>query len=195
MGQDLKKLFENERKEQKFKLRDGHEDRFLSKLDEAMPKARKSVWNTWKVAASIVVILGLGLMGYLQFFAEEDIPETVVEKTDPKEKNTTFSFGDLSPDLKKIENYYVANISMELSQLEVSESNKELVDSFMERLSELNSEYENLTNELNELGPNDQTITALIENLQLRLQLLQKLKKKLNQLKSSKNEQITENSI
>ena len=65
----------------------------------------------------------------------------------------------------------------------------------MDRLSELNLEYEDLNKELNELGPNDQTISALIENLQLRLELLQKLKKKLNQLKPSKNEQITENSI
>jgi SMC interacting uncharacterized protein involved in chromosome segregation len=77
----------------------------------------------------------------------------------------------------------------------VSNENKDIVDSFMDQLSELNDEYELLTLELNEMGPNDQTITALIENLQLRLQLLKRLKKKLNQLKSSKNEQINSNSI
>jgi hypothetical protein len=49
--------------------------------------------------------------------------------------------------------------------------------------------------ELNQLGPNDQTISALIENLQLRLQLLQKLKKKLNELNTSKNEQVETNTI
>lgn len=195
MKQDLIKLFKKEREEQSFELKKGHEARFLSKLDEALPVEKKSLWNTWKVAASIVVLLGLGLIGYLQFFNMEDIPTTVVDKGESIKKESTFSLGDLSPDLKKVENYYVANINMELSKLDVSATNKELVDSFMERLSELNSEYENLNSELNELGPNDQTISALIENLQLRLQLLQKLKKKLNQLKSSKNEQITENSI
>ncbi|MDC6390265.1 hypothetical protein PP182_16365 [Maribacter sp. PR1] len=195
MKQDLIKLFKKEREEQSFELKKGHEARFLSKLDEALPVEKKSLWNIWKVAASIVVLLGLGMIGYLQFFNTEDIPTTIVDKGGPIEKDNTFSFGDLSPDLKKVENYYVANINMELSKLDVSAANKELVDSFMERLTELNSEYENLNSELNELGPNDQTISALIENLQLRLQLLQKLKKKLNQLKSSKNEQITENSI
>jgi len=41
------------------------------------------------------------------------------------------------------------------------------------------------------VGPNDQTIEALIKNFQLQLSLIQKLKAKLNQLKSSENEQQT----
>ncbi|MEO0902253.1 MAG: hypothetical protein AAFY00_09595, partial [Bacteroidota bacterium] len=61
--------------------------------------------------------------------------------------------------------------------------------------AELDGEYNHLNQELNELGPNDDTISALINNLQLRLQLLQKLKTKLNQLKSSKNEQESSYSI
>ncbi len=195
MAQDLKKMFDKEREQQNFKMRQGHEERFLSKLEETLPQERPSKWNTWRIAASVIILVGIGLMAYLKFDTKEDIPTTIVDKGDPDDKNKGFSFGDLSPDLKKVENYYVANINMELSQLDISESNKELVDSFMEQLSELNTEYDRLNGELNELGPNDQTISALIENLQLRLQLLQKLKKKLNQLKSSKNEQITENSI
>lgn len=199
MAQDLKKLFDKERKEQRFKMKQGHEDRFLDKLEAALPKDKQpiSFWNTWRVAASIILLIGIGLFGYVQLNTSEDIPNTntIVDSNDTDQDEKSFSFGDLSPDLKKVENYYVANINLELSRLEVSASNKELVDSFMDRLAELNSEYESLNTELNELGPNDQTIGALIENLQLRLQLLQKLKKKLNQLKSSRNEQITENSI
>ena len=195
MAQDLRELFAKEREKEKFKLKQGHEERFMAKLDSVMPKRKKSVWTVWKIAASIVVLIGLGFFAYQQINKTESIETIVVDKADSDNESDTFSFGDLSPDLKKVENYYIANIGIELSKLEVSESNKELVDSFMERLSELNKEYENLNKELYELGPNDQTIAALIENLQLRLQLLQKLKRKLNQLKSSKNEQITESSI
>jgi hypothetical protein len=65
----------------------------------------------------------------------------------------------------------------------------------MEQLSGLDQEYKVLNNELNAMGPNDQTITALIKNLQLRLQLLLKLKNKLNELKSSENETVTTNVI
>ena len=105
------------------------------------------------------------------------------------------SLGDLSPDLKKIETYYITTINLQLAELADDPVNKDLVDSYMERLAELNKEYHRLNQELNELGPNDQTISALINNLQLRLQLLQKLKTKLNQLKSSKNEQESSNIV
>ena len=148
-----------------------------------------------KIAASILVAAILGFLGYQAFTKNETIPKTIVDSNKEINDKESFSFGDLSPDLRKVENFYVANINLELSRLEVSDENKDLVDSFMERLSELNLEYKDLNKELNEWGPNDHTISALIENLQLRLELLQKLKKKLNQLKSSKNEQITENSI
>jgi hypothetical protein len=77
----------------------------------------------------------------------------------------------------------------------VSDDTKTLVDGFMNQLQELDVEYETLNEELNKIGPNDQTISALIQNLQLRLQLLQKLKKKLNSLNTSKNEQIETNTI
>lgn len=191
MGQDLREMFDRERKEKKIVLKEGHALRFAEKLEKAMPKG-KNRFRLWQVAASILVICSLGFATYLQFAKNDVIPVTVVNK---KDLNSNFSLGDLSPDLKKVENYYVANINLEFSKLEVSEDNKAVVDSFMDRLSELNDEYEALTLELNQMGPNDQTITALIDNLQMRLQLLQKLKKQLNQLKSSKNEQINENNI
>jgi ABC-type iron transport system FetAB ATPase subunit len=82
---------------------------------------------------------------------------------------------------------------LELASLEMSPDNKVVVDDFMDRLSELNKEYKSLNNELNEVGPNEQTIGALIKNLQLRLQLLLKLKEKLHQLKSSENETVSYN--
>ncbi|MFT6935198.1 MAG: putative RNase H-like nuclease (RuvC/YqgF family) [Maribacter sp.] len=191
MGQDLREMFNRERKEARFALQKGHDKRFSNKLDKAMPRAKKR-FGLLKIAASVLVLCGLGITAYLHVAAEDSISTTVVNK---QQENSPFSLGDLSPDLKKVENYYVANINLQFSKLEVSEDNKAVVDSFMDRLSELNEEYESLTVELNQMGPNDQTISALIENLQLRLQLLQKLKKKLNQLKLSKNEQTYNTSI
>lgn len=195
MGQDLRELFKKEREERQFELKKGHESRFSEKLDNVLQKKKRPGFNLLKIAASFLILMSIGLLVYQQYGTTEKVPAIVVDKNQTDSENKDFSFGDLSPDLKKVENYYVANINIELSQLEVSKENKDLVDSFMDRLVELNLEYKNLNLELNELGPNDQTITALIENLQLRLQLLQKLKKKLNQLKSSKNEQIIKNSI
>ncbi|APQ18295.1 hypothetical protein [Maribacter hydrothermalis] len=194
MEQDLREMFKKEKEEQKFVMNKGHEVRFLNKLNSEIPKDKKFNKFWLSMAASIVVLLSVGF-GWLFFVDNDNIKTTIVEKVPNDKEETEFTFGDLSPDLKKVENYYVANINIELAKLEVSPDTKDLIDSFMEQLNNLNLEYKTLNLELKELGPNDQTITALIENLQLRLQLLQKLKKKLNELKLSKNGQINENSI
>lgn len=194
MEQDLREMFEKKKEEELYTIRNGHEERFLKKLQDSMPNEKKLTKVWLKIAASIVVILSVGF-GYMYLSGNNGVDTTIVNSDAVDDKQTEFTFGDLSPDLKKVENYYVANINIELSKLEVSPDTKDLIDSFMEQLNNLNLEYNALNEELKELGPNDQTITALVENLQLRLQLLQKLKRKLNELKSSKNEQIKENSI
>ncbi|WP_423998463.1 hypothetical protein [Maribacter sp. IgM3_T14_3] len=193
MEQDLREMFKKER-EQIHTIKTDHEERFLKKLQESLPEEKKPTRMWLKIAASIAVLFSIGF-GYLYLNDNNDNSPVVVESTPDEDNKSEFTFGDLSPDLKKVESYYVANINLELAKLEVSPDTKELIDSFMEQLNNLNLEYKTLNNELKELGPNDQTITALIENLQLRLQLLQKLKRKLTELKLSKNEQIIDNSI
>ena len=53
----------------------------------------------------------------------------------------------------------------------------------MNRLDVLNNDYLLLNKELNESGPNEANVNALIDNLKLRLELLFKLKNKLKELK------------
>lgn len=188
MSQDLRDLFKKDNSESLTKMKSGHEERFLEKLDEELPKTKKPFSQFWKVAASVMVLLGVGLY----FFTKDEIEplgSKMVDTDVPTKEVKKFSLGDLSPDLRKVEDYYVSTINFELSKLELTEENQGLVDSYLEQLSELDEEYEKLNIELNEIGPNDQTINALVKNLQLRLQLLQKLKIKLNELKSSENEQ------
>ncbi|MEK6154855.1 hypothetical protein WIW50_16415 [Flavobacteriaceae bacterium 3-367] len=195
MSQDLRDMFRKDKKEEVFPMKEGHEKRFLDRLEEELPQARKARYLTLKIAASVLLLVSLGFFTYNRYAAGDTIKTKIVDRDKGVVEEKGISLGDLSPDLKKVENYYVANINLELSQLEVSQNNKGLVDSFMERLAELNAEYQKLNTELNEIGPNDQTITALVKNLQLRLQLLQRLRDKLNELKSSKNEQVVTNTI
>ena len=185
MSQDLRELFDKQR-EQKYRMKPGHEDRFMDLLDESMPVRKKRFFPNWGIAASVVLLLGLGIYFFTANTDSDPVQTTIVEKGNTEDPETGISLGDLSPDLKQLENYYVANINLEISQLQISPENKAIVDSFMGRLAELNKEYSSLNMELNEIGPNDQTIAALIRNLQLRLELLYKLKDKLNELKSSK---------
>jgi len=192
MEQDLRKRFEHDRAARTYEMKEGHEVRFLARLETEIPiKKKNGTIIGLRVAASVIALLGISAYFLVQEPEQQPLQKTVVATEDGINEEKTISLGDLSPDLKKIENYYVAHINYELSQLNVSHDHEDMVNAFMERLGELDTEYGSLNKELNELGPNDGTISALIQNLQLRLQLLQKLKEKLNQLKSSKNEQQT----
>lgn len=195
MQQDLRELFKKNREQQKGKPKSGHQDRFFNRLEEEFLVKKKSPIYWTKIAATILVILTIGYLGFTGFNTKKNIELKLVESENINNTTKEISLGDLSPDLKKVENYYVANINLELSKLEVSDDNKALIDRFLLQLSSLNTEYKKLNTELNQEGPNDQTISALIQNLQLRLQVLQKLKKKLNLLNNLKNEQITTNNV
>ncbi|TVZ25610.1 hypothetical protein JM83_0536 [Gillisia sp. Hel_I_86] len=191
MAQDIRDMFKDDEPWTKEKLSKGHQERFEAKLDAALPTQKNS--NTFgflKIAAIFIVAVGIGA-----FFLNKDrIIKTetpLVVSPEIKEDGNElpvkeFQLSEVSPDFKKIENYYLAGINMELAKLEVNPTNKALIDSFMGKMSELNKEYKRLNAEFNETGPNEQTIEAMVENLQFRLDLLYKLKNKLNEIKQTK---------
>ena len=178
MAQDLRNLFEEDLKDQHTKMSEGHDTRFLEKLEQELPIAKKSSYqfNYLYIAASVVVLLGLSFGAY-QFFQS---PSKSTEPLKVVETNLK-TLGDVSPDLKKVEDYYLASINLELSKVKLTPDNKELFDGYVERLKELNDEYDTLTLELNENGPNEDTLDALIDNLKFRLNLVMRLKEKLQE--------------
>ena len=178
MAQNLKDLFKNQPLNQTTKMSEGHESRFLNKLDNALPQQKKSsAFRFLNIAASVIVLLGLSY-GALTYF-NTTIPSVEDENNVAALKLKTM--GDISPDLKKVEDYYLASINLELSKVQLTPQNKELFDGYIERLKELNEEYDNLTVELNENGPNEETLDALINNLKFRLNLVMRLKDKLQE--------------
>ncbi|WP_046755575.1 hypothetical protein [Kordia jejudonensis] len=196
MGQDIKDLLKNEPLHIQKGLPDGHEARFLDRLEEALPQTavkeetKQSSFSIYKIAAAVILILSLAGLIYQQLGKDivetgEGIVNTEVEAT---ETPNLKSLGDVSPDLKKIEDYYMASINYELTQVEVSEIGKQLFKSYMDKLTILNNEHKVLQQELTDIGPNEETINAMIDNLQFRLKLLYQLKEKLNELKKSEND-------
>lgn len=183
MAQDLRNLFEKDKLVQSAKMSKGHEARFLEKLDKAIPLEKKSNgFSFLNIAASVVVLLGLSFGAY-QFFKGSPVKPVEFANTDLK------TLGDVSPDLKKVEDYYLASINLELSKVELTPQNKELFDGYVLRLQELNKEYDKLLEELNDNGPNTITLDALIENLKLRLNLVMRLKDKLEEFNDDAFEQ------
>lgn len=181
MAQDIRKLFKEEPKVSGHKMPKGHEARFLDKLDNELPvQPTRSLFTFLNIAASVVILIGLsfGAYKYMNQSVEEVIPVEVVE---------TSPLGEISPQLKKVEDYYLANINLELSKMKVTPDNKEMFDGYLERLEELNNEYAVLADELTTSGPTERTVNALIDNLKLRLNLLYRLKEKLSELNNVTN--------
>jgi len=178
MGQDLRNLFKEDHKSQQTKMSKGHEARFLQKLEKEFPQQQKSItrFHIFNMAASVVLLLGLSYGAY-QYFHEPTAISDPVEVVDTEMK----TLGDVSPGLKKVEDYYLASINLELSKVQLTPENKELFDGYVERLKELNDEYKKLTKELNTNGPNEATLDALINNLKFRLNLVMRLKEKLKE--------------
>jgi hypothetical protein len=192
MARDIRKLFEEEQKDSHLKMSDGHQARFLEKLDEALPVeiAIKKRFSVLQIAAGIVVLIGLGF-GASKFFENSTpISTEIVETENPSKDDQLKSLGDISPDFKKVEDYYLANINLELSKVKQTPQNKELFDGYVVRLAELNQEYKRLSVELTAHGPNELTVSALIDNLKLRLNLLYRLKEQLNDLNTSEEGKI-----
>lgn len=181
MEQNLKDIFKNEPENQTTKMSEGHQARFSEKLDITLYAEQKLKINRWlTIAASLVVLLGLSY-GTFSYFNNSTTntfaPNNSTEVATPKLK----TMGDISPDLKKVEDYYLASINLELSKVKLTPENKELFDGYIARLKELNTEYQKLTVELNENGPNEATLDALIENLKFRLNFVMRLKEKLQE--------------
>lgn len=180
MAQDIRELIKQEEKLVSEKMPSNHEVRFLEKLDKAFPVEKKANFNWFQIAASIVVLFGLSF-GAFKYF-ETDRPIDAIANT---EIIPTKTLGDVSPGLKKVEDYYLASINLELSKMTYQSENKDLVDGYLEQLDELNSEYNRLSVELTENGPSELTVNALIDNLKYRLSLLYRLKEQLKELKAS----------
>lgn len=184
MPKDIRKILENY-PEESVNLSANHSNKFESKLMKELhqekPKRKTVYWLS--IAASIALLVTVGL----QFIdIGGDNPDDVINDKPVENK---ISLGTISPELNTVETYYVNSIKLELSQLEITDENKELVDTYLKKIGELTEEYKSLTEELNTKGVNDQTIDALINNLQLRLQLMKRLKKQLNTLKEVNSNQ------
>lgn len=190
MARDIRDLFKNDQEQNTVKMSKGHEARFLDKLEKELPKTKASKrFSYMNIAASVVVLLSLSFGAY-QFFKSPVDPVKSIEVVDADTNLKTL--GDISPDLKRVEDYYLASINLELSKMKLTSENKELFDGYIARLKELNDEYETLIVELNENGPNEETLDALIENLKLRLNLVMRLKRKLQEFNDDAfNEEIT----
>jgi len=179
MEQNLKKLFEQDRLVNHKRSAD-HEDLFIELLYKELPVKKRASFSSFRIAASILVFLGIGALSYMML----DNP------SNKKNVFEAYTLKNISPELKEIESFYVSNINLIISDIEKNSEGEALVKRYMKRLSILKEEYKNLITEMNEEGPNSLSISVLINNLKLQLELLQELSEQIRSTKNRKNEII-----
>ncbi len=194
MAQDLRELAKEIAKDEKPQLPKDHQIRFEALLDRqvlvegkenGIGKSNK-LWL--KIAAVLVVALGVTWFFRKQQYSESNQPSFVNQEDTKNEHKPAVLLSDISPDFKRVEDYYTASIKLELARLDITDDNQGLIDSFMQQLERLDAEYKLLNQEIVQEGINEVTVTAMIDNLKLRLELLLKLKSKLKQLKAEAKE-------
>lgn len=199
MAQDLRNMLKHAKEEQTLPMRAGHQSRFEDRLSKALPPqentpsgSKKGVFFFMKIAAMLVIASGIiwGVATYAFAKADSESPQLVQQSPKEVKEERVLQLSDLSPDFKKIEDYYLASINLELARLEITDENQELIDSFLKQLSKLDEEYKLLNKELTESGISEEMVNAMIDNLKLRAELLSKLKRKLTELKASQEDAI-----
>ena len=155
-----------------------HRSRFEDRLNRELHQEKHYPLRFLAVAASLVLLFGLG------YFMTLPVPQS----QDTVQETVKVSLEEYSPELKKIENYYLTAINFELASLEVSEENKALLDSYLSKLNTLTREYELLSSKLEIDKIDEELINSLIDNLQMRLHLMIELKNELKNLKTEKDE-------
>lgn len=178
MGQDIKKLFEDTPEMGSREMPKGHKSRFESKLDAEFKKPKSNV-GLMKIAASIALVVSLGFAGFY-YFSSVDV-----------DANKINSMADISPELKKTEDFYLAHINYQISKIKITNTNRAFLESYFVELGVLQESYKTTIASINSDEISEEAINILIENLQMRLKLMYRLRaqlKKLDNLNKQQNE-------
>lgn len=179
------------------KLPEGHQARFQARLQANFSENQtlKTIhpMQFWiKIAAVAILFVAVSVFGYLQL-SNKGLDDSIVDAAgaELQSNEKLVRLADISPDLERVEQYYTSGIKVALASLTITKDNKDVIDGYMQQLQVLDLEYESLNIELTQVGPSEEIITALVDNLKMRLELLMKLKTKLKELKNNTNETIT----
>ncbi|MEZ2414763.1 hypothetical protein ACA086_07330 [Muriicola sp. E247] len=156
----------------------GHHARFLDKLNSESRKKTGGVswWKPLAIAASILLMFGL----FLGNFSQVLTPEATM--------------ADIAPEVTNTEVYFAGVIQEQLSLLQKEETPeaKKLVADAMDQLAYLEADYNQMRTDLLQGGDYKIILSAMVQNFQMRIDLLEDVMQKVETVKNLK-EQNDEN--
>jgi len=158
----------------------GHFSRFKERL--VNNESEQSAWNpkTWKwlaVAASITLIFGIWL--------------------GIQTNSSGLELADVSPKMEETQSFFTATIQDEIERVAIKRNagNQQIIDDALVQLKKLEVEYQKLTIDLDESSKDKRIIYAMISNFQQRIEVLQSLLERLEEIEQLKNSRDEETII
>lgn len=155
---------------------EGHQQRFLEKLEASkgvvsIQKKKNSWWRPLSIAASVVILLGVG---FNLFNTSPSIDQQVAE---------------IAPEVSQTEFYFASLIEEQVKQLknESTPETKKIIDDTMTQLQRLETNYKMLEQDLLNGGNSKLILSAMINNFQTRIDLLQDVLNQIENIKNLKN--------
>lgn len=144
-------------------LPEGHEQRFLNKLEKQ--KKIKPIKYWYSIAA------GIALIGVLTFFAKDNLSITI------ENGHESVSLSDVSEKYQEVEEFYIAGVNQKIEEIDklkckIDEEQKSMIDS---ELMQLKSSYKMLQAELKVNRNDERIINAMITNYQNRIRFLEQV--------------------
>ena len=153
---------------------DGHQRRFLERLtqQQTTQKARKfRYWHYGSVAAVIILLVLLG--------------GALFTPTEPQEAD----LASISPEMEQTQSFFTTTINSEMRALEAYDTpeTKKIVEEALVEVQQLEVTYQQLKKDLLESGNNERVISAMINNFQNRITILQQVSETIETIKTLKN--------
>ncbi len=152
---------------------EGHQQRFLEKLNASkgvvsMPVRKRNWWKPLSIAASVVLLIGLGI-GFMN--QQQTVEQRVAE---------------ISPEASQTHFYFASLIEEQVRELEKQNSPETelIITDTMQQLDKLEQDYKQMEQDLLNGGDSRLILSAMIVNFQTRIDLLQEV---MNQIDSIKN--------
>ena len=167
-----------------FEPADGHFERFQAKLNAEGKRKKFNFSIIWKVAAAVVFVLLAANQAYIYFAPDK--------KGLPGENSTApFTLASVSDEYSEVEFYYNNAINTGLGQWNslkndglISEAEQEVMN---QELADFEERFKSLQTDL-AANPNDErVINAMIEYYQAKLEIINMIVSKLQEVKQQKS--------
>jgi hypothetical protein len=180
---NLKELNDNE-------PMDGHFERFQAKLNKQNKRKLITFSLIWKVAAAVVFVLLAVNQANIYFSPEK-------QNENPAINNSEFSLASVSPEYKEVEFYYTNAISVGLNQWNnlktdgfISETEQETMNA---ELADFEVRFKTLQTDLAANPGDERVINAMLEYYQAKLEIINMIVNKLQEVKQLKNNNHEDN--